>query len=42
LALLAHRADLTRIVDRDLLGDDEDLAQVGVDADQLGHAVTRR
>ena len=35
------RADLARIVHRDLLGDDEDLAQLGVDADQLGHAVAR-
>ena len=36
---LAHGADLARIVDRDLLGDDDDLLEVGIDPDQLGHAV---
>ena len=39
--LLAHRADLARIVHRDFLGDDENLLQLGVDADQLGHAIAR-
>ncbi len=39
--LLAHGADLARVVHRDLLGDDEDLLEVRVDADQLGHAVAR-
>ena len=36
---LRHRADLARVVHRDLLGDDDDLLQARVDADQLGHAV---
>ena len=36
---LRHRADLARIVHRDLLGHDDDLAQPRVDADQFGHAV---
>ena len=39
--LLAHGADLARVVHRDLLGDDEDLAQLRIHADQLGHAVAR-
>ena len=36
---LAHGADLARVVDRDLLGDDDDLLEIGIDPDQLGHAV---
>ena len=36
---LRHRADLARVVHRDLLGDDDDLLQPRVDADQLGDAV---
>ncbi len=39
--LLAHGADLARVMHRDLLGDDEDLLEVRVHADQLGHAVAR-
>jgi hypothetical protein len=39
--LLTHRANLTRIVHGDLLRDDEDLAQIRIHADQLGHAVAR-
>ena len=37
--LLAHRADLARVVHRHLLGDDEDLVEVRIDPDQLGDAV---
>ena len=36
---LAERADLARIVHRDLLGDDDDLLELGIDADELGDAV---
>ena len=39
---LAQRADLARIVHRDLLGDDDDLLELGIDADQLGDAVAHR
>src|SRR5207249_9932311 len=39
--LLAHRADLARIVDRKLLRDDEYFAQLRVDPDQLRHAIAR-
>jgi hypothetical protein len=35
----AHCADLACVVHGDLLGDDEDLAQIGIDTDQFGHAV---
>src|SRR5262249_6810537 len=40
--LLAHRANLARVVNRKLFGDDENLAQLRVDADQLRDAVARR
>ena len=40
-ALLSERPDLARVVHRQLLGDDEDLVQLGVDANQLGHPVAR-
>ena len=36
---LGDGADLARVMDRDLLGDDDDLGQVLVHADQLGHPV---
>ena len=36
---LRHRTDLACIVDRDLFGDDDDLLQLRVDADQFGDAV---
>ena len=36
---LAERADLARIVHRDFLGDDDDLLEIGIDADKLGDAV---
>jgi hypothetical protein len=36
---LAERTDLARIVHRDLFGDDHDLVEVGIDADQFGDAV---
>ena len=39
---LADGADLARVVDRDLLGDDDDLRELGVDPDQLGHTVAHR
>ena len=39
---LADGADLARVVDRDLLGDDDDLLELRVDPDQLGHAVAHR
>ena len=39
---LADGADLARVVDRDLLGDDDDLLELGIDPDQLGHAVAHR
>ena len=39
--LLRHRADLAGVMDRDLLGDDEDLGEFGIHPDQLGHAVAR-
>ena len=37
--LLAQGADLARVVHRQLLGDDEDLLELGIDPDQLGDAV---
>ena len=37
--LLPHRADLARVVHRQLLGHDEDLLELGIDPDQLGDAV---
>ena len=40
--LLSQRANLARVAYGHLLGDDEDLAELGVDADQLGDAVARR
>ena len=40
--LLAHGADLARIVDRDLLADDDDLLEIRIDPGQLGHPVAHR
>ena len=37
---LAERADLARIMHRDLLGDHHDLLELWVHPDELGHAVT--
>ncbi len=39
---LPHGADLARVAHGELLGDDEDLFQVRVDTDELGHAVACR
>src|SRR5262249_61440014 len=41
-SLLAESADLARVVDRELLGDDEDLPQLGVQSNQLGNSVASR
>ena len=38
---LADGADLARIMHRDFFGDDDDLAQVRIDAHELGHTVAR-
>src|SRR5437763_14473550 len=39
--LLPHGTDFARVVDGELLGDDEDLPESRIHANQLGHAIAR-